>query len=90
MDQDRLLEMFEFSEGNIRCPDRSPALPAHDAEANVRLLDHGHVIAPVTNGCSHRAARGALDKFDDLGLLQRRQAAADHTIAASAQLEMAT
>ena len=38
MDQDYLLKEFELSEGKVRCPDRRPALLAHDTQANVGFL----------------------------------------------------
>ena len=38
MDQDDLLKEFEFREGKVRCPDRRPALLAHNTEPDMGLL----------------------------------------------------
>ena len=52
---------------------------------DVRLLDHAHVVGPVSDG--ERDIPVALDECGDLRLLQRRHTAADDGLALEAALE---
>jgi hypothetical protein len=49
-------------------------------------LDHGDVVAAVTNGGGDRLVRRRLHHFDNLRLLKRRHPAADHRLALGSNL----
>ena len=67
------LELGEGEVGRYRC---TSALFAVQTDANVRLLDHGHVVGAVADGGRQRRAACMLDHLDYVGLLRRRHAAA--------------
>jgi hypothetical protein len=52
-----------------------PTFFAHDPNADVRSLDHGHVVAAVADGCGASAAAG-FEQQHDGGFLSGRAAAA--------------
>ena len=69
VDQDDLLQKPELGEGEVGRPNGCPALLAHDAEPNMRLLDHGDVITAVADsGCDWFEGR-IFHHLDNLGLL---------------------
>lgn len=49
MPKNEILQMAELNEREIGGKCRLHAFFADDAEANIRLLDHGDVIATITN-----------------------------------------
>ena len=78
MNQNNSFQMFKFGKCNVRGSYCSSSLFAHDSKTNMSLLDHGHIIATITNGSSDWSARGGFDQFDNLTLLERRQPAANN------------
>ena len=54
MDEEDPLEVLELSESEVCGPDGGPPLLARDAQPDVRLLDHGHVVGAV----AHRGRHG--------------------------------
>lgn len=60
-----VLELFEVVVGGVSC---LLAFVAHDADADLGLLDHGDVVAAIAD-CQGDDLEVLLDELDDLGLL---------------------
>ena len=62
-------QVLELSNGIVGRVDRLHALLAFDAHANVRLLDHGHVVGAIANGQRARLGHPSLDQVYHEALL---------------------
>jgi hypothetical protein len=76
VDEQQLLQVLELRDGDVGRPRRLETFDARDADANVRCLNHGHVVGAVADGKQDRFGI-VLDELDNERLLQRRDSAAD-------------
>lgn len=77
MPQEQLCKVTKLVDGEIGCETRLPSFFAHNADSNVRGLDHRHIITSVTDTAD--ALLGIiLDEAGDFGFLSRRTAACDY------------
>lgn len=76
VDEQQLLEILELRDGYVRRAGRLETLNARDPYADVRGLDHGHVVGAVTDGQEDRLGI-VLDELDNERLLQRGHSAAN-------------
>mmetsp|Transcript_51619 Transcript_51619/g.136348 ORF Transcript_51619/g.136348 Transcript_51619/m.136348 type:complete len:478 (+) Transcript_51619:1954-3387(+) len=90
MHKQQPLEIMELPDGNIGVVYSLPPLAASDPDANMRCLDHGHIVRTVSDGQRHRLGvfQAALRQLNvvsheghHLCLLQRRDPAGDHDAA---------
>mmetsp|Transcript_150522 Transcript_150522/g.483914 ORF Transcript_150522/g.483914 Transcript_150522/m.483914 type:complete len:341 (+) Transcript_150522:2020-3042(+) len=78
MHQHKSLQVAELADGEVGVVDGLTALAPGDADAHLRLLDHGHIVRAVADGERHgRRLHALADELDHLRFLQRRHAASD-------------
>lgn len=88
MDHDEAPQEPKLRDGEVAAVDRLAALLSGDADTHVGLLDHAHVVRPVSDGQSHRhRVHVLLHEFDDEGLLARADSAGNHGLADRSDLE---
>lgn len=80
--QQHALQHRKVGERKVGAQRRLSALLAHNAEADVRLLDHRHIVRTVANGTGNRGARRRFHQLHHLAFLQRTEATAEHRPAA--------
>lgn len=84
VDEQEPAQEAELSDRVVGSARRLQALVARDADADARLLDHGHVVGAVADGQRH-LARLLRHRVHHLRLLAGRHPAADHRPALEAQ-----
>ena len=79
MDEEEAVEEAELADGEVGRVHGLAALEARDADADLGLHDHVHVVRAVADRERHGLARDVrLDEEDELGLLLGRHAAREH------------
>jgi hypothetical protein len=86
VDEDKPLQETELADGVIRGHDGLAPLLTSDTNADIRLLNHSHVVGAVTNGKSHDI-QTLPDHLDDSSLLSRAHSAAQNRPALFAKKE---
>jgi len=81
VDEEQTAQHFEAGNREVGTPGGLFTLTTRDPNANVRLLDHGHIVGAVANR-SRNVLLAPLDQRDNLGLLQRTKSATEHRSAA--------
>ena len=84
MDEDQPLQEAELADGVVGRHDGLPTFLAGDADADVGLLDHGHVVGAVADRQRHDV-EAVLDQPHDGGLLARTDATAEDGLASLAE-----
>ena len=85
VDEQQVREEAEPANGKVGRVHGLAALVARNADAEMRALNHGNVVGAVAHGKAEaRAHLGLLDDADNVGLLARRNAAANHRVALGA------
>lgn len=71
MHEQQTLQHAELGKGEVGTARCLATLSSHDADADMSLLDHGHIVGTVTNGCGVVVLIGRLDERNHFALLQR-------------------
>lgn len=80
MDKEKGLEIFELGYSKICCPCRLLALLAQNANANMRLQNHVHIIGAVSDGQCRFLRKSALDHIYYVSFLLWRDAASQYNV----------
>lgn len=86
MYQQHSLHHREVRKRIVRTPRRLSSLFPHNSQSHIRLLNHRHIIRPVSNRSGDRIPIHRLHQLHHFALLQRTQATTQHSVALNGQV----
>lgn len=86
MHKQQFSEISELTNGNICTPRSLETFDTADTDTNVCGLDHRNIVSTVADG-EEESLEVTLDELDDESLLERRDTAADDSLAHDSQIE---